>query len=80
MRPISEIAREIRTDMLDKGGQGKFPYAWPYLRAMLELNNVREMYGSDPASHVVRYFLSNVTTWRGETARRIKAELKAMVL
>jgi len=28
---------------------------------------------------IVRYFLSNATTWRGETARRIKAELKQML-
>jgi len=27
----------------------------------------------------VRYFLSNATTWRGDTARRIKAELKEML-
>ena len=28
---------------------------------------------------IVRYFLSNATTWRGEDARRIKAELKALL-
>jgi hypothetical protein len=27
----------------------------------------------------VRYFLANATSWKGETARAIKAELKAML-
>jgi hypothetical protein len=27
----------------------------------------------------VRYFLANASSWRGETARRIKAELNAML-
>ena len=42
----------------------KKPYfgAVPYLEAM----------------ETVLYFLANATTWRGETARRIKAELKSM--
>jgi hypothetical protein len=29
---------------------------------------------------VVLYFLSNAATWRGEKAREIKKELKAMAL
>jgi hypothetical protein len=28
---------------------------------------------------VVRYFLSNATSWKGDKAREIKAELKAML-
>lgn len=73
-RPLHEIAHEIREDWAK-------PYfgAVPYLEALAELSDIGERYYLDSASSVVRYFLSNATTWRGETARRIKAELKAML-
>jgi len=43
------------------------------------MHAVDENYGMDRGEDVVRYFLSNAKTWRGETARRIKAELKSML-
>ena len=39
---------------------------------------IEEDYIFDSAKSVVIYFLSNATTWRGETARRVKTELKKM--
>jgi len=74
MRPIYLIATDIRTDW-------KKPYfgAVPYIGAMLALDKITDNYGADPGDMVVRYFLSNSATWRGETARRLKAELKAML-
>jgi hypothetical protein len=73
-RSLSDIAREIRSDWSD-------PYfgAVPYLDALSSLDSVNDRYGFDRATDIVRYFLSNATTWRGETARRIKAELKAAI-
>ncbi len=73
MRPLYEIANEIRRDW-------KKPYfgAVPYLGAMHSLTRIEDTYGADGAESIVLYFLSNATTWRGETARRVKAELKAM--
>lgn len=73
-RPIYEIAREIRADW-------RKPYfgAVPYLQAMANLDKVSDAYGYDSGTSVVLYFLSNATTWRGETAKRIKTELKAIV-
>lgn len=72
MRPVYEIADEIRRDW-------KKPYfgAVPYLDAMHSLNSVTDSYYHDSGKSVVLYFLSNATTWKGETARRVKAELKA---
>lgn len=72
-RPLYEISREIRRDWTN-------PYfgAVPYLDAMGGLNRITDTYGMDSARYVVLYFLSNAGTWRGETARRIKTELKAM--
>lgn len=53
--------------------------AKPYLDAMATLDKVSDNYGLDSGKSIVNYFLSNAATWRGDTAKRIKAELKAMV-
>jgi hypothetical protein len=45
---------------------------------MATLNSIDDNYYFDSADSIVRYFLANASTWRGETAKRIKAELKAM--
>lgn len=66
MRPIEEIAREIARDWKNPHFAAK-----PYLRAML-LGD----FGHDGEKSVVLYFLSNASTWRGDVARRVKAELK----
>lgn len=74
MRPIYTIAREIRQDWKKVS-----PYAEPYLDAMQSLISVNDRYFLDSGRSVVAYFLSNATSWRGDTARRVKAELKAMI-
>ena len=74
-RPISEIASEIRRDWGSKVNYG----AKPYLSAMGSLDTISDRYGQDSADSVVRYFLSNAKTWRGETARKVKAELNDML-
>ena len=73
MRAIKDIAKEIRSDW-------KKPYfgAVPYLEAMETLNSIEADYYLDSAKSIVLYFLANATTWRGETAKRIKSELKSM--
>jgi len=71
-RPISEIARDIS-------------HAWPkpnyaaapYLSAMLTLNKITDGFYVDTGKTVVRYFLANASTFRGDAARALKAELKA---
>lgn len=73
-RPLYEIAREIR-----KTWTKVSPYAEPYLEAMESLNTINDNYYFDSGKSVVLYFLSNASTWRGEDARRIKAELKQML-
>jgi len=68
------IAKEIRQDW-------RKPYfgAEPYIRALENLTTIDSHYGFDRADDIVLYFLSNARTWTGETARRIKAELKGML-
>jgi hypothetical protein len=76
-RPLYEIAREIRSDW-SKQGKGINYGAKPYLDAMASLDSIDSNYGADSAKSVVCYFLANAGTYRGETAKRVKAELKKM--
>lgn len=73
-RTLATIARDIRKTWAK-------PYfgAVPYLDAMLTLGDIGDKYGLDDARSIVQYFLANANTWRGEDARRIKAELKALM-
>lgn len=72
-RPLYEIAADIR-----KNWKNIYFGAVPYRDAMSELNTINDKYWADSAKSVVLYFLANASTWRGEDARRIKAELKKM--
>ena len=71
MRPLYDIANDIlvATDR-------KRLHANPYLVAMLELDVITDRYGFDDARSIVLYALSNLTGFRGDTARVLKAELK----
>ena len=73
-RPLYEIARDIKNDW-----KNVYFGAKPYLDAMATLDKVSDNYGWDSGRSIVNYFLANASTWRGDTAKRIKAELKAMV-
>ena len=74
-RSLHEIAEEIERDW-----DGKMYFgAVPYVEAMRDINSIDDMYGADRARDIVNYFLANARTWRGETARRVKAELKVML-
>ena len=74
VRSLQTIANEIWTDWK------KINYgAEPYLNAMATMQSVQDDYGDDSGKSIVLYFLANATTWRGETARRVKKELNALV-
>lgn len=74
VRPLHEIASEIRKDWKKVNFA-----AVPYLDAMETLSSINNSYGYDSGKSIVRYFLSNASSWRGDVARRIKAELKSML-
>jgi hypothetical protein len=46
---------------------------------MATMDKVNDPYGHDSGESIVLYFLSNARSWRGDAARRIKAELKGML-
>lgn len=73
-RSIREIAADVESSW------AKVNYAArPYLDAMYSLDNVQDTYWMDSGASIVRYFLSNASTFRGDDARRLKAELKALL-
>ena len=74
MRPIYEIAEEIR-----KVWRPMYFGAKPYVEAMMCLTTVDDAYICESGDSIVRYFLANAQTWRGEDARRIKKELKSLL-
>ena len=74
MRTLRAIAYEIRQEWK------KVNYAAePYLDAMGRLDTIDSAFYQDSGKSIVWYFLCNATSWRGESARRIKAELKGML-
>jgi hypothetical protein len=79
-RDLCDIAAEI--DQLwatEKVSANTRAYTLPYRNAMRTLCKITDSYGHDSAREIVLYFLSNCTNWRGENARRIKAELKKIL-
>ncbi len=75
---ISELAGHISRDWRTQG-KGVNYGAKPYLEAMYCLNSVTDNYGADSGRSIVAYFLSNATTWKGETAKAIKKELNKRI-
>ena len=77
-RPLHKIASEIRRDWSSQKGGVNYA-AKPYLDALSGLDQISDNYGADSAKTVVSYLLNNMGQWRGETARKVKAELKGML-
>lgn len=73
-RPLYRIADEIRKDW-----KKVYFGAVPYLDAMGSLDGISDRYIYDDGASIVAYFLANASTWKGETAKRVKAELNKML-
>ena len=73
-RNLSTIAHEISSDWTKV-----YFGAVPYLQAMMSLDTVDSKYGYDDGRSIVLYFLANAQSWKGEVARRVKAELKGLL-
>jgi hypothetical protein len=71
---LSDIAIEIEKDWKNVNYA-----AAPYLVAMISLQSIKDNYYMDSGVSIVSYFLCNANSWRGETARAIKTELKNRV-
>lgn len=71
---IRELAMLVRQDW-----KPVHPTAKPYLDAMATFDSLSDTYGLDSGLSIVCYFISNASTWRGDTARQIKAELRRRI-
>ena len=76
-RTFQQIAKDIKSTWLNV-----YFGAVPYLEAMLTLDtsDPNAMYFYNTAGDIVRYFLANAQTFRGADAKRLKAELKSMLV
>ena len=74
MRTIREIAYEIQQVWGEKVNYA----AKPYLEALLNLDCDGNYY-LDSGKSCALYFLSNARSFRGDDARRLKAELKTAI-
>lgn len=72
--PLSALSFLIRRDW-----RNVYFGAVPYLEAMSTLDTIHDAYGCDDGASIVNYFLANAQSWRGPTAKAIKAELKRRV-
>lgn len=70
-KTIADLAKLIRKDWALPNYA-----AVPYLDAMLELKTVNDKFGMDSGEGIILRFLSNASSWRGDMARAIKAELR----
>jgi len=73
-RTISQIAQEIKKTWSNVNYAAK-----PYLNVMQYLEDKNDRYFEESADDIVLRFLANAQTWKGDDARRIKAELKSLL-
>ena len=73
-RSINSIARDIKKSWAK-------PYfgAKPYLDAMMTMDTITDKYFEDDGEMIVAYFLANASTFRGNDAKILKAELKNLL-
>jgi hypothetical protein len=89
---VAALARIAAVDypaLLRKGsgllGAGTHP-AQPYLEVMLHMTGITtevipgHTFGHDRVADIINAFLGNARAWQGETARAVKAALKAMAV
>jgi len=75
---INQIADIIYKDYREQGKKVPVPLA-PYLDAMTYLADVTDDFYQDSGRSVVAYALSNMGTYKGATARAVKARLKELI-
>ncbi len=73
-RPLPEVVDDIRREWKKPNYA-----AIPYLDAMSSLDDINDNYFQDSGRSVVLYFLANAAQFKGDKAKALKAELKALL-
>ena len=74
MRTLREIAFDALRDPTLKGSARA--WATPYLNALTHCETASDTYIFETAREQIPYALSNLQSWRGDSARSIKRELR----
>jgi len=74
-RPLNTIAAEIKSDWRTRLNGA----AVPYIEGLSELRDPRDQWFRETGADAIRGFLNNAQSWRGDVARRVKAELRAIL-
>ncbi len=75
LRPLHEIAQEALNSASLQGSVRI--HSSCYLGALTHLTSIQECYDEESGKSLLLYALHNLQYWRGEDAKRIKAEFKA---
>ena len=78
-KPEGRYLHTIAAEILRVWGKNVSAACKPYLSAMLRMDSIEDRYLLDSGRSIVSYFLANAGCFRGEDARRLKAELKVML-
>lgn len=84
-RPLSAIAADVYRAWREEGllAMRERPtfitHASDYLGAMHTMQSVHETYGAQSGSRIVALALDNLGGWRSPNARKLKAELRALL-
>lgn len=75
MRSLREISLEIKNNWIVINNLA----ARKAVEDMSQIEDVSKPYGTDPSGYgVIGSFLTHASGWKGEVAKRIKEELRAM--
>lgn len=74
IRKLSDIAQNIEASWPNVNYAAR-----PYLDAMYQLEDINDLYGMDTAGGIVRRFLANASSFKGEAAKTLKTELKELL-
>jgi hypothetical protein len=72
LRPLSELAYIIEQNWLNPG-----PSALLHIEALSDMTNTRSVLWGTTGADAARLFLLTSRKWHGDTAREVKAELRA---
>jgi hypothetical protein len=75
---IYYIAGIIESDFQEQKKRVPVPLA-PYLDAMYSLETVSDKYGMDSGRSIIAYALSNMSTYKGVTAKAVKVKLRELL-
>ncbi len=72
---ISDLSRIISRDFRSQGKEVPYNLV-PYLDALRQMDSADDVYGVESGKSIIAYALSNMASYKGPTARAVKAELK----